>query len=79
MTSLQGQWNSERHNTDLQIDTSAPATHQFAMYCACTVNAVTLKQFDTKNSPVGRVFGSDLKLQLRLAQRQKKYRSKAEL
>jgi hypothetical protein len=38
-----------------------------------------LKQFDTKNSPVGGVFGADLKLQLRLAQRQKQYRSEAEL
>jgi hypothetical protein len=38
-----------------------------------------LKQFDTKNSPVGGAFGADLKLQLRLAQRQKQYRSEAEL
>ncbi len=49
------------------------------MYCACTVNAVTLKQFDTKNRPVARVFSSDLKLQLRLSRRQMQYRSEAGL
>jgi len=44
-----------------------------------TIKVVTAKQFDTKNSPVNHVFGSDLKLQLRLARRQMQYRSEAEL
>jgi hypothetical protein len=38
-----------------------------------------LKQFDTKNNHVDRVFGADLKLQLRLARRQMQYRSEAEV
>ena len=43
--------------------------HQLAMQYRRTIKVVTAKQFDTKNSPVNRVFGSDLKLQLRLTQK----------
>ena len=49
------------------------------MQCRRYVNVATLKQFDTKNSLVARVFSSDLKLQLRIARRQKQYRSEADL
>ena len=58
-------------DTDLQIDTRAVARRQFAVERSSAVCSAISKQFDTQNSPVNHVFSTELKLQLRLAQKSK--------